>query len=109
MNDFSNPMIFVMSAIITGYVYNYMPEQIDNMRPVDYYDIVRFYLVFQTMKKFNLGFDDITSIRKHKSRNVHLANVPVGLPSFNGKCLTPEEAYSCLKGIYLLPETKLID
>ena len=109
MNDFSNLMIFVMSAIITGYVYNYMPEQIDNMRPVDYYDIVRFYLVFQTMKKFNLGFDDITSIRKHKSRNVHLANVPVGLPSFNGKCLTPEEAYSCLKGIYLLPETKLID
>lgn len=26
-----------------------------------------------------------------------------------GKCLTPDEAYSCLKGIYLLPETKLID
>lgn len=107
-SDFSNPMIFVISAIITGYVYNYMPEQIDDMRPVDYYDVVRFYLVFQTMKKFKMSFEDISSIRKHKSRNIQLANVPIGLPLLNEQCLTVEEAYACLKGTPLLSETYLI-
>ena len=86
-----------------------MPEEIDNMRPVDYYDIVRFYLVFQTMKKYNLAFDDISSIRKHKCRNIQLANVPVGLPSLNEHCLTEEEAYACLKGTPLLFETYWVE
>lgn len=104
-NDFSNPALFVMSAIITGYVYNYMPEQIARMRPIDYYDIVRFFLVFQTMKKFNLGFEDIDSIRKHTSRKVVLANVPVSLPTLNGRCLTENEAYACLKHTLLLHES----
>lgn len=108
-NDFSNPMIFVMSAIITGYIYNYMPEEIDYMRPVDYYDIVRFYLVFQTMKKYKLGFDDICSIRKHTTRTIMLENVPVGLPVLNKQCMTVEEAYACLKGTPLLAETSMIE
>lgn len=108
-NDFSNPQIFIMSAIVTGYVYNYMPEEIDHMRPVDYYDIVRFYLVFQTMKKYNLGFEDIGSIRKHKSRTIQLANVPVGLPALNKQCMTVEEAYACLKGTPLLTQMDTID
>ena len=108
-NDFSNPMVFVMSAIITGYVYNYMPEQIEHMRPVDYYDIVRFYLVFQTMKKYKMSFDDIKSIRKHNSRAIQLANVPIGLPSLNKQCMTVEEAYACLNGTALLTEINMIE
>lgn len=108
-NDFSNPQIFVMSAIITGYLYNYMPEEIDYMRPVDYYDIVRFYLVFQTMKKYKLSFEDINSVRKHYSRTVLLANVPLGLPSLNKQCMTEEEAYACLRGTTLLEATNLIE
>mgnify|MGYP002260781612 CR=1 FL=1 len=108
-NDFSNPLIFVMSAIITGYVYSYMAEEIDNMRPVDYYDIVRFYLVFQTMKKYKLEFDDIHSIRKHSSRTIMLKNIPVGLPTLDKQCMTVEEAYACLKGTLLLTENNLIE
>lgn len=108
-NDFSNPMIFVMSAIITGYIYNYMPEEIHNMRPVDYYDIVRFYLVFQTMKKYRLGFDDIRSIQKHTTRTIILENVPVSLPALNKQCMTVEEAYACLKGTSLLTERGMIE
>lgn len=108
-DDFSNPLIFVMSAIVTGYVYNYMPEEIDHMRPVDYYDIVRFYLVFQTMRKYKLSFEDISSIRKHKTRTVLLANVPVGLPVINKQCMTVEEAYMCLKGTPLLAEKSMIE
>ena len=108
-NDFSNPLIFVMSAIITGYVYNYMAEEIDHMRPVDYYDIVRFYLVFQTMKKYDLVFDDIHSIRKHSSRAIMLKNVPLGLPSLNKQCMTVEEAYTCLKGTPLLTGNGMVE
>ena len=85
-------IVFVISAIITGYIYHCMPEQIDNMRPVDYYDIVRFYLVFQTMKKYQLNFDDIDSIKKHTSRTIQMANVQVGLPFLNKQCLTVDEA-----------------
>lgn len=98
-----------MSAIITGYIYNDMPEEIDYMRPVDYYDIVRFYLVFQTMKKYKLGFDDICSIRKHTTRTIMLENVPVGLLVLNKQCMTVEEAYACLKGTPLLAETSMIE
>lgn len=101
-NDFSNPTIFIMSAIITGYVYNGMAHEIDYMRPVDYYDVVRFYLVFQTMKKYNIGFDDIDSIKKHRKRSLTLENVPIGLPTINEQCMTEEEA--CLKGTPLLRE-----
>ena len=108
-NDFSNPVAFVTSAIISGYVYNYMAEEIDQMRPIDYYDIVRFFLVFQTMKKYNFGFEDIMSIRKHKSRSLQLANVLVGLPSLNQQCMTIDEAYACLKGTPLLQETNMIE
>lgn len=108
-NDFSNPQIVVMSAIITGYVYNYMAWEIDKMRPIDYYDVVRFYFVFQTMKRYNLGFGEISSIKKHKSRVVRLANLDVCLPSVDKHCMTVEEAYACIKGTPLLSQMDLIE
>ena len=43
-NHFSNPIVFIMSLIIAGFIYNYIPEEINYMRPVDYYDVVRFSL-----------------------------------------------------------------
>lgn len=101
-NDFSNPQLFVTAAIVTGFVYNDMPWEIDTMRPVDYYDVVRFYLVFQTMKHYNLDFKDITSIKKHNNRALGLANIEICLPTMNGKCLSVEEAYVCIKGTSLL-------
>lgn len=107
-DDFSNPMIFVTSAIITGYVYNHIATQIDNMRPVDYYDIIRFYLVFQTMKKYELDFEDI-SVRKHCSRSITVKNMKIELPAINKKCMTVDEAYACFKGTSLLPENNMIE
>lgn len=98
-----------MSAIITGYVYNYMPEELEHMRPVDYYDVVRFYLVLQTMKKYKMNFDDIKSIQKHKSRTIQLAKVPVGMPSLNRQCMTVKEVYAYLKGTALLTEINKIE
>lgn len=45
---------FVIAAVLTGYVYNDVPYVIEDeniFRPVDDFDIIRFYLIFLTIQK----------------------------------------------------------
>ena len=101
--DFNNPREFITAAVVTGYVYNHMPELIERMRPVDDYDVMRFYLMFLTMKEYNIEIDTINSVRKHKKNYINFGNVDIYLPSVNECTLSIEEAMNHLKQTPLLP------
>lgn len=100
--DFNNAREFITAAVVTGYVYNHMPEFIEQMRPVDDYDVVRFYLMFLTMKEYNIEIDYINSVRKHKKNYINFGNVDIYLPSVNECSLSIEKAISHLKQTPLL-------
>lgn len=101
--DFNNPREFITAAVVTGYVYNRMPELIEQMRPIDDYDVMRFYLMLLTMKEYNIGIDSINSVRKHRKNYVNFGNVDIYLPSVNGCSLSIEDALIQLKQTPLLP------
>lgn len=101
--DFTNAREFITAAVVTGYVYNRMPELIEHMRPVDDYDVMRFYLMFLTMKEYNIGIVSISSVRKHRKNYINLGNVDIYLPSVNECSLSIEEAMIQLKQTPLLP------
>lgn len=101
--DINNARQFITAAVVTGYVYNYMPLGIEHMRPVDDYDVMRFYLMFLTMKKYNFGIDSINSVRKHSKNYINFGDVDIYLPSVNECSLSTEEAMIQLKQTHLLP------
>ena len=101
--DFNNAREFITAAVVTGYVYNHSPEFIEQMRPVDDYDVVRFYLMFLTMKEFNIGSESINSVRKHRKNYINFGNVDVYLPLVNECSLSIEEVMIQLKQTPLLP------
>lgn len=89
--DFTRIREFITAAVVTGYVYNYMPAGIERMRPIDDYDIIRFYLMFLTMKKYDIGVDSVYSVRKHSKSFIHFGNIEVYLPEVNDLSLSLEE------------------
>lgn len=90
--DFSNPKEFIIAAVITGYVYNEMPELIDDrMRPVDDYDVIRLYLMLLTMKQYGIEGDEVLEIRGHASRYISVGNIRINLPVVNKHCMTVDE------------------
>ena len=101
--DFTNPREFITAAVVTGYVYNRLPELIEYMRPVDDYDVMRFYLMFLTIKEYNIGIDSISSVRKHSKNCINFGNVDIYLPSVNECSLSIEAAMIQLKQTPLLP------
>lgn len=106
-DDFLNPTAFVTSAIITGYVYNGMVFELENMRPVDAYDVLRFSLMFQTMKHYGIvsGFG---TIRRHKKIYITYKNVDIWLPVIDDKWyLTVEETYEYLGHTSLLVDIEV--
>ncbi len=100
--DFTNAREFITAAVITGYVYNRMPGGIEYMRPVDDYDVMRFYLMFLTMKEYNIGIDSISSVRKHSKNYINFGNVDIYLPSVNEYSVSLEAAMIQLKQTPLL-------
>lgn len=100
--DFKSPREFITAAVVTGYVYNGMPFLIERMRPVDDYDIMRFYLMFLTMKQYNIGTDSIDSVRKHGKNYINFGNVDIYLPSVNDCSLSIQEAMIQLRQTPLL-------
>lgn len=106
--DFSNPQIFVTAAIITGYIYNDMPYELELMRPVDYYDVVRFYFMFLTMKRYGIGVKEVSSIRKSTKHSVIAGNMELPLPEVNGKCMDSKEVTTVLNRTPLLGAMNLI-
>ncbi|OCZ54294.1 metallophosphoesterase [Dehalobacter sp. TeCB1] len=101
--DFTNPREFITAAVVTGFVYNRKPELIEHMRPVDDYDVLRFYLMFLTMKEYNIGIDFINSVRKHRKNYITFGNVDIYIPSVNECSLSIEEVMIQLKKTPLLP------
>lgn len=74
---------FMTAAVITGYVYNRMPCAIENMRPLDDYDIIRFWMMFLTIKQFKIGVSSIGSILSEKKKTIIFNNAEIHLPSIN--------------------------
>lgn len=88
---------FMTAAIITGYVYNGQIMEIENMRKLNDYDIIRFYLMLLTIKKYQLGIEDVTTIKRVETKSFIYANVEICIPKINNKySLTLEEAMSAL-------------
>lgn len=96
-NDFSDIRAFVTAAVITGYVYNNVPHMIEDMRPLDDYDVIRFWLMFLTIKKYNIGMTDIHSVRKDKSNYIPFQNVDIYLPAVNNMVMPAEEVLQLMQ------------
>lgn len=82
---------FIISAIVSGYVYHDAIEWIDWMRPVDEYDIIRFYFVLLTVRKYSNEGLWLKKIQRHGSRYINFKNVDIYLPIVDGKCLNVDE------------------
>ena len=89
---------FITSAIITGYAFNGLPNDVANMRPVNDYDIVRFYLQFLTMKKYKINFKNIWTINRSQNKNEKIAfgNIEIPLPVINGLVMPIGEVMQAL-------------
>lgn len=96
-NDFSDIRAFVTAAVITGYVYNNVPHMIEDMRPLDDYDVIRFWLMFLTIKKYNIGMTDIHSVRKDMSNYIAFQNVDIYLPAVNNMVMPAEEVLQLMQ------------
>lgn len=96
-NDFSDIRAFVTAAVITGYVYNNVPHMIEDMRPLDDYDVIRFWMMFLTIKKYNIGMTDIHSVRKDKSNYIAFQNVDIYLPAVNNMVMPAEEVLQLMQ------------
>ena len=66
-------------------------EWIDWMRPVDEYDIIRFYFVLLTVRKYSNEGLWLKKIQRHGSRYINFKNVDIYLPIVDGKCLNVDE------------------
>lgn len=100
-SDFSDIRAFVTAAVITGYVYNNVPHMIEDMRPLDDYDVIRFWLMFLTIKKYNIGMTDIHSVRKDRSNYIAFQNVDIYLPAVNNMVMPAEEVLQLMQKNYL--------
>lgn len=93
---------FMTAAVITGYVFNGMPYLIKRMRPLDDYDIIRFWLMFLTIKQYKIKNDSISSVRKDGNNHIVFCNVEIYLPAVNDLALTVEEVQELMQQAPLL-------
>ena len=100
---------FLTASIITGYVYNRMLSFIPRMRPLDDYDVLRCWLMFATIQKFNILPDKIESVRKNEDESLIFQNVEIYLPKVNDKSLKIEEVNEILRKVEFLPYRKKLD
>ena len=91
------------AVVIAGYIWNRMPYSISEMRPLDDYDVVRFYLMFSTIQKFNLSIKLVKNVEKNPDYSINIGNVDIYIPKVNGLSLEPKEVLS------ILNKTKLLD
>ncbi|QOX63905.1 hypothetical protein FRZ06_11465 [Anoxybacterium hadale] len=102
--DFSDVRAFITAAVITGYVFNGMPFLIDSMRPLDNYDIMRFWLMFLTIKQYGIDVDSIGSVRSDKSQSISFGNVQLFLPEVNGLSLEVSDVEALIQQTPLLSQ-----
>ena len=93
---------YMTAAVITGYVYNNMAHEIKRMRPLDDYDIIRFWMMFLTIQHFDIDAYCINSVVAQKKKKVEFQNVELYLPAINNLSLEVEELLPLLQQTTLL-------
>ncbi|KAA1183516.1 hypothetical protein PAENI_20790 [Paenibacillus sp. B2(2019)] len=101
--DFSDIRAFMIAVVITGYVFNRMPLSIEGMRPLDDYDVVRFWLMLLTMKQYGIDMGVIDTVRSDKKKHITFCNVDMYLPAVNDLSLNVEEVKMLMQKTPLLP------
>ncbi|OZB94136.1 metallophosphoesterase [Paenibacillus sp. XY044] len=101
--DFSDVRAFVTAAVITGYVYNRMPLHIEVMRPLDDYDVMRFWLMLLTIKRYGIDMESIITVRSDKKNRITFCNVDMYLPAVNNLSLNVDEVQMLMQKTPLLP------
>ena len=101
--DFSDVRAFMTAAVITGYVYNCRSFDLAIMRPLNDYDIIRFWMMFLTIKKYNIDMKSIDNIHRDKKKSIIFANVEIYLPIINGFSLDIDEVQMHMQKTPLLP------
>ncbi|MEK3718479.1 metallophosphoesterase [Paenibacillus sp. FSL R7-0333] len=101
--DFSDIRAFMTAVVITGYVFNRMPLSIEGMRPLDDYDVVRFWLMLLTMKQYGIDIGVINTVRSDKKKHITFCNVDLYLPAVNDLSLNVEEVKMLMQKTPLLP------
>jgi hypothetical protein len=90
-NDVLNVREYMTAAVIAGYVWNGMAYGVSDMRPLDDYDIIRFYLMFLTIKKYGLTIGEVKRVRKNPDFSIKVGSVDIFIPLVNNYTLEPEE------------------
>lgn len=101
--DFSDIRAFITAAVITGYVFNSIPFLIESMRPLDDYDVIRFWLMLLTIKYYGIDMHSISNVRSDKKKIVTFCNVNMYLPAVNDLSLNPDEVQILMQKTPLLP------
>ena len=101
--DFSNVRAFITAAVITGYVFNRKPSLIEEMRPLDDYDVVRFWLMLLTIKHYGIDVELINTVRRDKKNRITFCNVDIYLPAVNDLSLNADEVQMLMQKTPLLP------
>lgn len=99
---------FITAAVITGYVFNRMLFMIESMRPLDNYDVMRFWLMFLTIKKYNIGINEVYTIHSNKKNRINFCNVDMCLPEVNDMTLSVEEVTNMMRKTPLLPQLQVL-
>lgn len=89
--DMSDVRAFITAAVITGYVFNEMPFLIKDMRPLDDYDILRFWLMLITINHYGINMDSINTVRSDKKNRISFCNVDLYVPAVNDLSLSAHE------------------
>lgn len=93
---------YMTAAVITGYVYNNMAYGIKDMRPLDDYDIMRFWMMFLTIQCFGIDAYCINSVLAQKKKKIEFQNVELYLPAVNDLSLEVEQVLPLLQQTTLL-------
>ncbi len=102
-NNLKDIRAFITAAVITGYVFNGKPFLIQQMRPLDDYDIMRFWLMFTTIKQYKIDTNSIYSVRSDNKNHIEFCNVEIRLPAVNDLALTINDVHELMQQTSLLP------
>lgn len=103
--DFSDIRAFMTAVVITGYVFNRMPLSIEGMRPLNDYDVVRFWLMLLTIKQYGISIGVVNTVRSDKKKLITFCNVDLYLPAVNDLSLNVEEVKMLMQKTPLLPRS----
>ena len=102
--NFSDVRAFITAAVITGYVFNGKPRLIESMRPLDNYDVMRFWLMFLTIKQYGIDVGSIDTVRSDKRKSISFCNIELYLPQVNNLSLEMADVERLIQQTPLLSE-----